>query len=134
MGKKLRQYTPIGKRIDALCGPQHRIAAALGLDRSQVSRKFRDEVDLTVNELIAISNYFDIPIWLFFTPADIDDEVLAECRRMFLSDPIALDHIIEAFNIEHKNLKRLGEKADEMRRAHNREKRKKGKRDAVSGS
>jgi len=131
---KLRQYTAVGKRVDALCGPQHRIAAALGLDRSQVSRKFRDEIDLTVNELIMIADYFDIPIWMFFTQGDFDDEVFAGCYRMFLYDPIALDRIIEAFNTEHKSLTRFGEQADAARRARRREKDRKGKRNAVSGS
>lgn len=119
---KVRQYTPLGMRIAALCGNQSRIAAAIGLDRSQVSRKLRDEVDLTVNELVDIANHFKIPIWVFFTQDDIDDEVFAECYRMFSYDALALDRIIAAFNIDKRNLRRLGEQADEIRRAHNRKK------------
>jgi len=122
---KLKQYTPLGARIDALCGPQHRIATALGLDRSQVSRKLRGEIAITVDELVDISNFFRIPIWMFFDAKDMDDEVYAECQRMFTYDALALDRIIAAFNIDKRNLKKLGEVADAIRREHNREKEKK---------
>ena len=133
MGVKLRQYTPLGARIDALCGPQHKIAAALGLDRSQISRKLRGEIALTVEELVNISNHFEIPIWLFFTNLRndlVDEDVMHQCCRMFRYNPLALDKIIRAFNIDHKNLKRTGDAADEMRLERDRERR---ERYALSG-
>ena len=119
---KIRRYTPLGMRISALCGNQHRIAAAIGLDRSMVSRKLRGETALTVDELTDIANHFKLPLWVFFTQDDIDDEVFGECYRMFSYDALALDRIIVAFNIDKRNLRKLGEQADEMRRAYNREK------------
>jgi len=130
VGIKIKQYTALGKRITALCGNQHRIAAALGLDRSMVSRKLRGETALTVDELTDIANHFKLPIRTFFAKDDIDDDVFGECYRMFSYDAFALDRIIVAFNMDKRNLRKLGAKADEMRRAHNREK---VRRSAISG-
>ena len=121
---KIRDYTPLGKRIAALCGSQSRIAIAVGLDRSQISRKLHGETPLTVDELTDISNYFRIPIRLFFAEPDMDDEVFAECYRLFKRDAFALDRIIEAVNLDPKNLRKLGELANDMRLAHKKEKRK----------
>lgn len=90
-----------------------------------MSRKLRGETALTVEELVNISNFFRIPIWMFFDAKDMDDAVYGECCRMFTYDALALDRIIAAFNIDKRNLKQLGEIADSMRRAHNREKEKK---------
>lgn len=79
---------------------------------------------MTVDELQNIAIHFNVPLWAFFSQTDMDDEVFAECYRMFTRDAFALDRIIEAAKLDPKNLRKLGELADEMRRAHNREKRK----------
>jgi len=114
MGTKLRQYTPLGKRISELCGTQEEIAVAIGLDRCQISRKFRGESGFTVDEVTSIANHFNIPIWMFFVEPDMDGEMLHACYQMFLYDPIAFDWIIEAFRRQHNNLKGFGEIAKQL--------------------
>ena len=104
-----RNYTTLGKRIKALCGTQDDIAVALGLNRSQVSRKLRGEMAMSSDDLYNIANHFNVPIWLFFMEPDMDGGVLKELHRMFLYDPVALDWIIDAFKKKHANLKQLGE-------------------------
>jgi transcriptional regulator with XRE-family HTH domain len=104
-----RNYTTLGRRISALCGTQDAIAVALGLNRSQVSRKLRGKMTLSSEDIYNIANHFSVPIWLFFVEPDMDGAVLQELYRMFMYDPVALDWIIEAFKKKHSNLKQLGE-------------------------
>lgn len=109
-----RKYTRLGARISKLCGPQTRIAAALGLHRGHVSRKLTGNAAITAAELQKLAECYKLPVTAFFAEPDMDPEVFKECYRMFCYDPIALDWIIEAFNKRHKNLKELGEVAEHI--------------------
>ena len=75
MARKIRAYTPIGRKIASVGKRQVAIAKALKISQQTVSKKLRGETAILLKDLEKLSRYYKVPVTFFFEPEDMSPAV-----------------------------------------------------------